>query len=390
MKHRRLSKGMFLAGLALSAIVGAYPAGDASAAITCEREVIADVVTIDQPLMFNRLGAGNPNGMMFALRRDVIFSDTQLPLTVGGRVPNPATGEFYELRPDRRPRPLVLRVRQGDCLTVNLQNLLKPGANPRNVVITAAGQEFTVPLDEQPISRWVGFHAAGMQMVTGIYDDGSMVGKNPDVNDSGEGGLVSPGFRTTYKLYAEKEGAFLVTSEAVLIGSDANEGHVTNGLFGQVIVEPRGSAIYRGQVLEEEIRLATTRYTPPLTDSAGVAIPGTGGQPILNYEAVYPTLEPWISEGKAGLPVLNMIRPNASFFEIVHSEINAVVAYGGADGQVDGDGTWASMCPGTDCPYPLESIGKRNPALPNRLEPFRDFAQVWHDETSNGQAFPGF
>ena len=72
MNQRKLTSGMFLAGLALSAIVGAYPAGDASAAITCEREVRADVVVIDQPLMFNRLGAANINGMIFALKRDVI------------------------------------------------------------------------------------------------------------------------------------------------------------------------------------------------------------------------------------------------------------------------------------------------------------------------------
>ncbi|HZW35887.1 MAG TPA: hypothetical protein VFF01_03025, partial [Candidatus Deferrimicrobiaceae bacterium] len=40
--------------------------------------------------------------------------------------------------------------------------------------------------------------------------------------------------------------------------------------------------------------------------------------------------------------------------------------------------------------YPLESVGKRNPTVPNRLEPFRDFSSQFHDETVNGQAFPGF
>jgi hypothetical protein len=40
--------------------------------------------------------------------------------------------------------------------------------------------------------------------------------------------------------------------------------------------------------------------------------------------------------------------------------------------------------------YPLEGKGKRNPTLPNRLEPFRDFASVFHDEAVNAQAFPGF
>jgi len=407
MKHRRLSKGMFLAGLALSAIVGASPAGDAFAAITCERDVQADVVVIDQPLMFNRLGAGNPNATIYALRRDVIFSDTQLPLTVGGRTPAPTTqGELYELRPDRRPRPLVLRVRVGDCLTVSLQNLLKPAANPRQNVApvpgalaTAAGQLFTVPLDEQPLNRVVSFHAAGMQLVSSIDDDGSMVGRNnlglagsQGAVDNVNGSLAVVGQTKTYKLYAEKEGVFLVTSEAVLIGSDANEGHVANGLFGQVIVEPKGSAIYRSQVLEEEIRLTTTGYTPPILGSDGTTpIPGSGGQPVLDYEALYPGVEPWISEGKAGLPVLNMIQytggagADGPIVHIVHSEINAVVAYG-PGGVIDA----ASKGHYPSDTYPLESVGKRNPALPNRLEPFRDFASLFHDETANGQAFPGF
>jgi hypothetical protein len=400
MKQRRLSNGMFrmfLSGLALSAIVGAYPAGDASAAFTCEREVIADVVVIDQPLMFNRLGAGNPNGMMFALRRDVIFSDTQLPLTVGGRTPNPNTlGELYELRPDRRPRPMALRVRKNDCLTVNLQNLLKPSPNPRNAapvpgaLATAAGQLFTVPLDEQPLDRVVGFHAAGMQLVNSIDDDGSMVGRNhlpggQGALDNVNGSLAGVGQTKSYKLFAEKEGVFLVTSEGVLIGSDGNEGHVTNGLFGQIIVEPTGSAIYRSQTVEEEMRLATTGTTGD-------------GHPILNYEATYPVTEPWISEGKAGLPVLNTIRytgasgPSGPIVEIVHSEIHGLIAYGpGGTMEPALDGPYAGKMghfpKGT---YPLESVGKRNPTVPNRLEPFRDFSSQFHDETSNGQAFPGF
>jgi hypothetical protein len=398
---------MVLAGLALSAIVGAYPAGDAFAAISCEREVIADVVVIDQPLMFNRLGAGNPNGMMFALRRDVIFSDTQLPLTVDVRTPDPSNaGELYELRPDRRPRPMVLRVRTGDCLTVNLQNLLKPNPNPRNAapapgaLATAAGQLFTVPLDEQPVNRWVGFHAAGMQMVTGIYDDGSIVGNNPVLENppNNEGGLVSSGKWTRYNLYAEKEGVFLVTSEAVLIGSDGNEGHVVNGLFGQVIVEPAGAAIYRSQTVEEEMRLAIDLTKGCVTGTeAGCNVVNPGhtpdGHPILNYEAVYPGVPGdgtvLALEGKAGLPVLNTIRytgatgADGPIVNIVHSEIHALVAYG-PGGVMTADGRFPAST------YPLESVGRRNPTVPNRLEPFRDFSSQFHDETANGQAFPGF
>jgi len=52
------------------------------------------------------------------------------------------------------------------------------------------------------------------------------------------------------------------------------------------------------------------------------------------------------------------------------------------------NGTPSSPAP--DCPYPLESVGLRNPTVPNRVEPFRDFASVFHDESAAAQAFPGF
>ena len=41
------------------------------------------------------------------------------------------------LRPDKRPRPIVLRVAAGDCLTVNLTNLLDYKANPNKHGIEA-------------------------------------------------------------------------------------------------------------------------------------------------------------------------------------------------------------------------------------------------------------
>ena len=97
----------------------------ASAAVRCERNLVANVVAFDQPLMFNRLGAQNTNGMMFALRRDVV-DDHNMSLAYGGA----AVPGKVSLRPDKRPRPLVLRVAAGDCLTINLQNLLDYQANP--------------------------------------------------------------------------------------------------------------------------------------------------------------------------------------------------------------------------------------------------------------------
>src|SRR5215218_10150327 len=123
---------------------------DAADAQTCARTITADVVAFDQVFFWNRLGAIQPQGMMYALRRDVVpISGTTLS---AGNV---------RLRPDKRPRPLVLRMNVGDCLTIQFQNLL--AATRRD--------------QEQPATRWASIHAVGMEVQT-INSDGSFVGKN--------------------------------------------------------------------------------------------------------------------------------------------------------------------------------------------------------------------
>jgi hypothetical protein len=331
----------------------------AHAAIACARTLTAEVVALDQPLMFNRLGASNVNGMIYALKRDVINKTTRRVLTNGGA----AEPGNVELRPDKRPRPLTLRVAAGDCLHVTLTNLLSPEANPNNVA-PGATPAFPVFVDEQPRDRFVGFQANGMQLLTSIDDDGSMVGSNPGAS----GSLIGVGMTATYRLYAEKEGVYLVQSLGATVGSDANLGQVGNGLFGQVIVQPKGARIYRSMVTEEELRLAMRR------DAEGRPILTPQGQPVIDYEARFPSREPWLTEGVAGLPILNTIDGTA----IVHSDMDAIVAGPNPDG---------SFPPDT---YPLESKGYRNPTIPNRLEPFRDFASAFHDEVSTAQAFPAF
>ena len=74
-----------------------------AAAITCARTLTADVVAFDQPIMFNRLGAANVNGMMYALRRDVVNKSTLAPLTVtaggrGGRAGHAASRQADRVR----------------------------------------------------------------------------------------------------------------------------------------------------------------------------------------------------------------------------------------------------------------------------------------------------
>ncbi len=331
--------------LAALAALGIAGCGQAYAAPACARTLTANIVALDQPMMFNRLGAQNVNGMMFALRRDVVDKSSGKPLSRGA-VLSPGNAE---LRRDKRPRPLVLRVAAGDCLTVNLLNLLSPEANAAHSPVAA------MQSDEQTAERGVAFHAKGMQLVGSIADDGSFVGRNAS-------SVAMPGQTRTYRLYAEKEGTFLVSNPASVIGSEGHQGNSAAGLFGAVNVEPKGARFYRSQVTEEEMRLATRAVLP-------------GGLPHVNYEAKYPSVQPWIAEGKAGLPILNMLGAGN---EIVHTDINAIIAGPNADGSF----------PATT--YPLESTGRRNPTLPNRLEAFREFTVIFHDEVATAQAFPGF
>lgn len=327
------------------AIAGGLSAAQAQ---QCERTVEADVVALDQPLMFNRLGAQNVNGMMFALREDVrAYSSNGVEVDDGvlryGQV---------RLRSDKRPRPLVLRVNVGECLRVNFENLLSSQANQNN----ANPRILTV--NDQVTDRTAGFTPMGLALADDIRSSSSFVGRN-------ENSLVQPGQSATYTFYAEEEGEYLVVSNATTFGGEGAGGNIGNGLFGAVVVEPRGAKYYRSQVTEEEMRLATIGTT-------------SSGHPIIDYEATYPDRSPWDDEGKAGKPILSILQAQGGNAKIVHNEINAMIVGPNADGSFPAE------------TYPLEAQGKRNPALPNRLEAFREFVVIFHDESVSAQAFPNW
>jgi len=369
---------------ALGLVAALLAPGIAQAQAPCNRTITAKVVAIDQPIMYNRLGAQNINGMVFALRRDVIDKTTGLPEVAGGTL----SAGNVQLRPDKRPRPLVLRVAEGDCLTVEFENLLATSANPSQ-------QPFGLPAFKAPFAndqvadRFASFHAQGLQLVStgGMANDGSLVGENP-VSSSG---IVGSGGTATYKLYAEKRGAYLIQSYGATFGSESLQGNSANGLFGAINVEPssetatRLTKFYRSQLTEEEMRLAAD----PNGDGTIDATEKTpAGQPIIRYEQKYPsdcargTDAPlvggdgvWCKEGKAGLPILNMLTADN---ELVHSDLNAIIVGPNDGGKFD------------KTTYPLESKGLRNPALPNRLEPFREFTVIFHDEGAGAQVFPAW
>src|ERR1044071_9167911 len=119
----------------------------------------ANVVALDQPFFWNRLGTVQPQGMIFALKGDVINKS--------GNPADPLIAGQVMLKETKRPRPIVLRMNVGDCLTINFTNLLNP-----------------VKVDEeQPATRYASVRALGMQLVGNINMDGSFVGQNQPVDD---------------------------------------------------------------------------------------------------------------------------------------------------------------------------------------------------------------
>ena len=62
------SLGVLMMCMASTAMV--YAPGAISA--QCDRNITANVVVLDSPTVFNRLGAQNPNYIVYALRRDVV------------------------------------------------------------------------------------------------------------------------------------------------------------------------------------------------------------------------------------------------------------------------------------------------------------------------------
>ena len=248
------------------------------ATASCNRTIKADVVALDQPLVFNRLGAMNPGGMIFALRNDVKAISSTSGMVAGN----------VQLKDYKRPRPLTLRMNVGDCLQIIFQNLL-----------SAVRKE-----DDQPNTRSAGIHVAGMQLVNSILDDGSFVGKNTS-------SLVSPGGSTVYTIYAEREGTHLLYSSAATTGGEGDGGTIPEGLFGAVNVEQKGAEWYRSQLTKADMALATKK------DTAGAPVKTAGGHPVINYDAVYPT-----GNARAGKPILKILDANNN---IVHSDLNAII-----------------------------------------------------------------
>ena len=415
--------------LPLLFVVAAMPfEASAYAQPTCGREISADVVALDQAFYANRLGALQTGGMIFALRADVQSNIPHVSKLTAGNV---------MLRPDKRPRPIVLRMNAGDCLTIQFQNLLNPAPaviNGDNKWISAAGPGFNprqvqmvpsnpnpngAPLDPylraQSATRFAGIHVMGMQPLS-IQSDGSAVGTNTS-------SLAAPGASLTYKFFAEAEGAFLLYSTGADVGDTFGYGgQLSQGLFGAAVVQPQGAEWYRSQVTNNELRMATWRannlgpgmsIAPDMQGGSQKTITHDGRQyklwnltsasgtaeviqvdqfnnpvdangflkspdfhPIINYQATYPAGYTYPSNPNYVVPTGTPILAMLDKNNrIVHTDLTAIIT-----GQNAG-------------PFPASNNDPTfspSPSYPDRRQPYREFVIHYHDDFVVSQAFAEF
>jgi manganese oxidase len=324
----RMVVASFVLGLLLgvTSTITVFGSAPGDAIEKCARIVHADVVALDQCLVFNRYGTALPDGMLFALRRNVVpAGGTQQP-------GQPLAAGKVNLASNKRPRPIVLRANQGDCLEICFTNLL---GTVNSVVTTNAS-----------------VHVQGLELIHRLDDDGSWAG----VNDNGLASPAttpsadcSPGESRTYRLFAREEGIYYLFSQGAPFGG-ANQ--ISNGLFGMVIVEPKGSTWYRSQVTAEVLEQARVK-----------GISGTFGHPLIDYDSL----------DKDGVPLLNMLkklppRGNVPAFELCHTDLTAIIT--GPDAANSPD-RWLFRAPG---PRPDD-----NPVYPRPWEPYRELAIIYHD-----------
>ena len=317
-----------------------------------KRTVCADVVALDQVLVYNRFGSFNPYGMMYALRRDVVPMDSvpekyTADSCDGVLGTEQATGPLIagevRLRDCKRPRPITLRANAGDLLHIRLDNLLRlapPGisetfcrAQPdhpdtlleRVQSWVSWGNELKVDHGEAlcdiankdqsaepapeggdwPETRTVNFAIQGLRALgrDGAKPDDRCVGLAP----------VLQGAPVDCYYAVLREGPYFLASTAAPSGGEGDGGSLTHGLFGAVVGEPEDTQWYRSQVSKAAFDVAWNE-TRDATDGRLLSISDAG------------EMAPYESVGPNGIPVLNMLRSlDDEVFELVHSDLNAIV-----------------------------------------------------------------
>ncbi|MHA7220320.1 multicopper oxidase domain-containing protein [Arthrobacter sp. MDT1-48-3] len=162
--------------------VGICPAGS--------RTITYDISAFSIAIPLNGWGDTLPDGAIYALNGE----DARL-------------GKTEMLANPNLTQPLVIRANVGDCVKVTLKN---------------------------DLTRRVGIHPDGLVQLDPEASDGARVGKNPDTT-------VAPDESLTYTWYADKQGEAPISDIANTDSADPGHTTVQDGLYGAVVVHPKGS-----------------------------------------------------------------------------------------------------------------------------------------------------
>ena len=153
---------------------------------------VYDIEAISLPIVYNRFGDHDPNGLMYVLKQDSQRIQAKARELFEQPVPQP-----YE-----EVRPLVIRANLGETVRINFENKL---------------------------NRRASIHVQGLSYDV-LTSDGANVGLNPDTTTDRS---------IRYTWYADKEGVFLFSDMADTRSNE--DGTNVHGLFGAIIVEAAGS-----------------------------------------------------------------------------------------------------------------------------------------------------
>ncbi|MBR0848852.1 hypothetical protein JQ543_13955 [Bradyrhizobium diazoefficiens] len=413
--------------VALSALCASYGIARAQ---NCTETVVAKVVALDQAFYVNRYGALQAGGMVFALERDVVSTDGG-PALQAGKV---------MIRPDKRPRPLTLRVNKGQCLQIQFRNLLAPkpvnqdvkvfppippaGYQPNQQTLVLSDGKLSDQNGNQspPPTRYAGVHVAGMEWVSASTDDGTFVGANDvaaaDLGGRGKlNGLIPPetaplNQRITYTLFAAEEGAFLLTSGGTTVGDRLDfGGQVSEGMFGSVIVQPATAEYYRSQVSRSDLDAATVK-SGALPEGWRLGPPGPACAPYKGYGNTLQELARYPKDPRdpnRGVSCVKVLADGSLNTIGDQPVINYDAVYGpqtkragtpvlsmlaGRRGDASRELVSSDLTAMITGPY-AGAFGQQQPQTPNqtypeRQQPYREFAIHYHDDFMAIQAFSAF
>ena len=370
----------------------------------------ADVVALDQLIVYNRFGSFDPYGMVYALRRDVsaTYGDGSAQPALKAAECQQMTGTEpgfgAELTPGqvrlkdcKRPRPLVLRANVGDVLDVTFTNLLRTAQpdisktfcpvvpvnradpemraerhNANALCITpveAVGGQQEVKAhapSDWPATRTLSLAMPGLRPLPAE----SRPDKGPiDPACLGQD-AVAPGQSFHCRFLLEAEGTHLFSNPASASGGEGDGGSLTHGLFGALIVEPAGAKTYRSQMTQA----AFDRVWAPKTWAEGeTKVPHVREGNLDLRDADTDTEAPTRLDETAKwnpcradvrgnprealpVPIASLHRDctnDGSAVEIVHGDLNAIVeARDDDDAKMEGE----------------------------TARPFREFVTIFHDE----------